>query len=188
MRGDPFRMSARFPSACACAKAPEPMATKPLLVALEVRLEVDDDADTSFIDTYNETGHLDPSRVVDRQARGDRERGTYRYFVAAMGPSETGNPESVEADYQRLEAFNAGSWHMVGIYAKATIATPNGDGTATLQTLRSGGLWGIESDSDPAYLRSVAEEEVADFRVQLRALGIRMPPAMVAAALATLEA
>jgi hypothetical protein len=37
--------------------------------------------------------------------------------------------------------------------------------------VRSGGLWGIESDSDSDYLSSVAREEVSELCRVLRSLG-----------------
>ena len=39
------------------------------------------------------------------------------------------------------------------------------------QTITSGGLWGIESDSEESYLRSVEQEELSDLRAQLYELG-----------------
>ena len=74
----------------------------------------------------------------------------------------------VEQNYQRCEAYNRGDWHMIGIIAKAEIVTL-GD---ICQTIRSGGLWGVESDSGQAYLDEVAQEELAQLRAELGSLGL----------------
>ena len=74
----------------------------------------------------------------------------------------------IEQDYQRMESLNRGAWHYLGIIAKAEVQlTPEGP----IQTIRSGGLWGIESDSGSEYLESVKQEELADLRRQLEEVG-----------------
>ena len=40
-----------------------------------------------------------------------------------------------------------------------------------IQDISSGGLWGVESDSDKAYFAEVAGEELAELKSQLQALG-----------------
>jgi hypothetical protein len=101
----------------------------------------------------------------------------YRYFnpsfnyVDSAGRSMDGNtPEEIRKyvaqDYARIEALSAGEWGFIGIRAEANIRV--GD---TLQTIVSGGLWGIESDSREDYLHEVEGEELADLRAQLYALG-----------------
>lgn len=71
-------------------------------------------------------------------------------------------------DYQRMESLNRGDWHCIGIIAKAEIVSPQG----VCQTIRSGGLWGVESDSDEGYLKSVEDEELATLENELAAMGI----------------
>src|SRR2546429_7432495 len=52
-----------------------------------------------------------------------------------------------EEGRERIAAFERGEWSMMGIYAEAEVLTPNrGGGGHTIQTIRSGGLWGIQSD------------------------------------------
>src|SRR5688500_10376303 len=43
----------------------------------------------------------DDDKTIDRQERGDQWRNEHRYFIAALSGENTGNPESVEQDYQR---------------------------------------------------------------------------------------
>jgi hypothetical protein len=40
-----------------------------------------------------------------------------------------------------------------------------------MQEITSGGLWGVESDSDTAYLTEIETDELAELREQLHALG-----------------
>lgn len=59
----------------------------------------------------------------------------------------------------------------IGITAEAEITLTDARDGAPVQTIHSGGLWGIESDSDSKYLASVEQEELANLRGQLHALG-----------------
>jgi hypothetical protein len=93
----------------------------------------------------------------------------YNFFLPYAGGEEPGTKEYREyglQDYKRMEGLNRGDWNFVGIIAKAEIITESG----TMQTIRSGGLWGIESDAG-AYLDEVATEELAGLRKELTALG-----------------
>lgn len=133
--------------------------------AIDVKTYHDDSPDTSYLGEYSRNaGNED--KTIDRQARGDMGHGEFRYFVAAMSGEDTGNPQSVEQDYQRMEAFNAGNWHFIGVRAYAEIVI-NG----VIQTITSGGLWGIESDSDVDYIKEVAKEQLYELTEQLQALG-----------------
>lgn len=66
-----------------------------------------------------------------------------------------------------MEALNNGDWHHVGIVAKAVIVSANG----ITQTIRSGGLWGVESDSGADYMAEIERDELAALREELTALG-----------------
>lgn len=74
----------------------------------------------------------------------------------------------VRQDYERMERLNAGDWCYIGIRAYASVQLTK-DGP--LQEISSGGLWGIESDSDKDYLADVEKEKLSDLRTQLHALG-----------------
>lgn len=75
---------------------------------------------------------------------------------------EHGDIENIlisDEDANRRETFHRGEWHYIGIRTKATIYLPDGDGSFKVETISSGGLWGVESDSDVSYLESIAKEE-----------------------------
>jgi hypothetical protein len=110
---------------------------------------------------------------------GDMGRHEYRYFNASFNyvtkdgnPADGLTPEEIRKytwqDYERLERLNAGDWCYLGIRASADIQTLS---SGPIQHIRSGGLYGIESDSDRAYIESVEKEELADLREQLQSLG-----------------
>lgn len=107
-------------------------------------------------------------RTVDRKALGHTGLGEYRYFIAANSGKDTGNPASVREDYDRTEALNRGEWYYLGIVAKAGITLP---GSTLVQRITSGGLWGIESDSEAGYFAEVEAEELADLRGELETIG-----------------
>lgn len=81
------------------------------------------------------------------------------------------DPDYQEEDQARLEAWQAGDWHMVGIRARAEILIVR-NGMGTTHTLTSAGLWGVESDSGEEYLSTVFEEEKAALLEDMRAMGV----------------
>ena len=139
--------------------------SKNKLQILNVKIEnkVDESPDLSFLGEYSRRA-TSPC-AIDRVARGDAGRNEFQYFNPEMTGEETGNPESPEQDYQRMESYNRGEWHMVGIIAKAEIRNPATDCT---QVIRSGGLWGVESDGGE-YLNDVAKEQLSELAIELRA-------------------
>lgn len=123
--------------------------------------------DLSHLGRYSSTpGPAD--RTVDRkQSDPCWSSRQCRYFIATMSGEETGNPDSVRQDYERMEAYNRREWYMVGIYTVAEISYDCGDGSRRIDHLRSGGLWGIESDSGVEHIADVEQKELANLRKHL---------------------
>lgn len=97
------------------------------------------------------------------------ERGRkYRFFLPAMTGEETGNPESPRQDFERMQAYNRNELCMFGFRAQARITLPGSD---IVQTIRSGGLWGIESDSAKEYIQEAEGEQLAELRAELAKIG-----------------
>ena len=136
------------------------------IIGVKIEHKPDEDPDTSWLGEYSNTPK---EHAIDRQERGDMGRNEFRYFNPAMSGEQTGNPESPEQDYQRMESLNAGQWCFIGIIAKAELRNP---ATSVTQVVRSGGLWGIESDSEKDYLASVEKGQLAELRAELLAFGI----------------
>jgi hypothetical protein len=66
----------------------------------------------------------------------------------------------------RREAYQRGDFTFVGVRAQAEVVIEG-----IVQTIVSGGLWGIESDAD-AYIEEVAGEEYSDLRKILTSIGV----------------
>jgi hypothetical protein len=84
--------------------------------------------------------------------------------------------EYTEQDNERIEAYNRGDWYSMGIGARAFIYIPGIYEKMTFSfELQSMGLWGIESDSDPKYIKEIENQELDCIREQLKRLGIKYP-------------
>jgi hypothetical protein len=143
-----------------------------------------DDAVQSLLNLQDELAECDCGE------RGDMGRNEDRYFNPSFNyvdkngkalPENT--PEEVRKytrqDYDRMESLNAGNWYFLGISAEAEIGIPDtyrrvhplDPGSMTLQRITSGGLWGIESDSNKSDFAEVEQEQLSELRAQLKALG-----------------
>jgi hypothetical protein len=107
--------------------------------------------------------------------RGNVGRNEYRYFNPSRN-YDGDTPENIRKytrqDYERMESLNRGDWCFIGIRAEAqySIGLVHGD-SYLLQDISSGGLWGIESDSNESYFAEVEQEELAELRKQLEGIG-----------------
>jgi hypothetical protein len=101
---------------------------------------------------------------------GDRERNELRYFNPChQNYTELEHSEIVKyclQDYARMQSLNRGDWCFIGVRAEAAIVV---DGV--VQNISSGGLWGVESDSDQAYFTEIESEQLSELREQLYTLG-----------------
>ncbi len=154
------------------------------VLSIKVRVEIDEHPDLSWLGEYTDNlpYKLDLRRG-DAFERRHRERHTYKYFTPAMtvgehrrGLSKLGYSRGVaeelaryycRRDFERMEGYNRGDWWMVGIWAEAAVVIHN-----VVQTISSGGLWGVESDAGRDYHLEVANEEVASLRAILETLDL----------------
>ena len=138
-----------------------------------------------------------PDDARDCDCSGSRDRGTYQYFnpgsVESFNENASWIPkdapykrvywrstmlENALKDYARSEAMNAGEFCFIGIRADAEYSVPRlaNDGKPSnlgylAQEMTSGGLWGIESDSSPEYLKEIEQEQLSELKSQLKAIG-----------------
>jgi hypothetical protein len=78
--------------------------------------------------------------------------------------------EALQRECENLmKGFVRGDWSYVGVVAVARISIPIGGGSFITHTLRSPGLWGIESYS-PEYHKEVYEEQKTELLEQLKIL------------------
>lgn len=80
-----------------------------------------------------------------------------------------------ERDRQRLADYGH-TWWMVGIDAVADVQIHG-----VLQRVRSGGIWGVETDSDPGYFHELGAEQVSELATILSQIGFA--PEDIAAAI-----
>ena len=102
----------------------------------------------------------------------------YRAFKPYAGGEKVGTQEYYKygkQDYERMESYNRQDWAFIGIVAKATVRFTTSEdvtGITRVHHFSSGGLWGIESDSDESYLKELAQGQLTDLRAVLDAFGI----------------
>jgi hypothetical protein len=107
-------------------------------------------------------------RVVVEAAR--RRRSPELVSVKALVlPDEDPDVSFLDQDEfeDRKEEYHRGDFSFVGVRAEAEIVV---DGI--IQTITSGGLWGVESDAGDEYIKEVSQEEYNDLRKILKTLGI----------------
>jgi hypothetical protein len=149
-----------------------------------IRIMPDENPDTSRIGEYTDNfrngvivrraGEFFEKLPEDYEFPGKGRE--FRCFKPCAGGEEVGTKEYYEygmQDYKRMEALNRGDWSFVSIAAEATILTPVNCTPAAhlINRIHSGGLWGIESDSDKEYLEEVKRDELAGLRQALSILG-----------------
>lgn len=79
-------------------------------------------------------------------------------------------------DIERLKDYEKNYWWMVGIYAETTIIIPYVDaGYSQLVTIRTGGLWGLESDSTDEYFKEVRADQIEQLEDICKKLHVRIP-------------
>jgi hypothetical protein len=66
----------------------------------------------------------------------------------------------------RLQQYHNREFGYIGVRAVAQVLVND-----AIQRITSGGLWGIEGDSDQGYLNEVADEEKRELRAHLYSLG-----------------
>lgn len=101
----------------------------------------------------------------------------YRYFNPNhenyQGLSDAEIHQYCRQDYERMESLNAGNWSYVGVRAEAKITIPSDkiQHTSVIQRISSGGIFGIESDSETSYFSEVSSDELSELKTLLTELG-----------------
>lgn len=137
--------------------------------AIRIEWLEDESPDMSYLGEYSDTPE---EHSIDRKERGDMGRNEYRYFNLGAGDADY-----IEQDYERYERLNRGEWCMLGCRAVAEVSYPvkSNPGSRRIERFTSGGLWGIESDSDKSYFAEVEQQELSDLQNHLEQFGIEWP-------------
>ena len=75
-------------------------------------------------------------------------------------------------DKKRLADYG-NTWVSLGIFAEAEVSYKEND-HKRLEWFRSGGLWGIESNSDEDYLEAIETEQIQDLLHHLKRFGVNI--------------
>jgi len=108
---------------------------------------------------------------------GEWNHREYRYFNPSFNyvdekgqPIDGNTPEEIRKyvaqDYARMEGLQRGNWVFIGIGAKAEVVIGG-----VCQKVTSGGLWGIESDSEESYIREEERNQLSELRRILYEMG-----------------
>jgi hypothetical protein len=171
------------------AERKDAMQQQKRILSIEVKHIPDTNPDTSYLGEYSNTsaGEFSITRSIPGQYHyfnpGSVEpfNSAASWIPADRAPADKESfwretmRENARRDYERMEAYNRDEWGFIGIRAEATviigevcrIRNEKGEEIVTgriHQFLTSGGLWGIESDSDQSYFREVEQEELNQLR------------------------
>lgn len=137
-------------------------------IKIEVKRIVDENPDLSFLETTPEYHYGRDGSNWTHVSEEDMQK-----IISQYGSIWNACMEYAKKDKERLDAYNKGTWEMIGIRAVATIHIPVNGGTddiVKIQTIDSGGLFGIESDSDDSYIQDIGREQIAEVKSYLRTL------------------
>jgi hypothetical protein len=142
------------------------------ILHIQVEQHWDESPDTSYIGEYtNEWSEGVLCTLCGLpECECVRDGRVYTYFKPYAGGEKPGSKHYAKyarQDWERMEALNRGDWAFIGIKAEAQVVL-SGD---VVQTITSGGLWGIESNSSEEYLQEVRQEQLAELSEQLKSLG-----------------
>lgn len=124
-----------------------------------------------FAFTENDRPNSNDALTVDRiTIRSQIDTNPDLSFLTADSDEDRRTARSLE---RRLRAYRRGDWEMIGVWAECIVSYPiSSRGDRRLETLRSGGLWGVESDSDPDYLSDVQQAQVLELRQHAERFGV----------------
>lgn len=148
------------------------------LLSVKIKIKEEEYPDYSFLGKF--TDDIEPGVIrtdtwefmrwefgkpIDVPAK----RRDYRFFK----PEACGEKVGTEAYYKyakqdakRMRKLLNGHWCYVGIWAEAEIVV-----NSVIQKIRSGGIWGIESDCKE-YIEEIKEEELGALKNILVSIGI----------------
>jgi hypothetical protein len=115
----------------------------------------------------------DAPRIDDLQIKWQADNDADLSYLEQFELDSTDSDERQYArqDRERLARYGE-YWFMEGCRAVARVSYAESNGSRRLEQMSSGGLWGIETDSDRAYLTSVENDELADLKAHLERFGV----------------
>jgi hypothetical protein len=142
------------------------------LESVRAEIKLDTDPNLSYLGKYESSipSSAKEYEIIDREELGDMGRNECRFFIA----SNVENEKQAMENYKRMEGYNKQDWCCIGIRAAADILISQNGKSWTVHHFSSGGLWGIESDSDKSYKEEIAREELNSLKAELLVLGFTL--------------
>jgi len=119
------------------------------ITKVSIKYIVDPSPDLSWLETT-----VEDETIVDSCRYSDKD-------IAQYGIEQV--QEWIEQDRRRLAECGE-TWYMTGIFAEATVQTSADCRIWMHNTIRSSGIWSIESDSNDAHLRELEAEQFEELR------------------------
>jgi len=132
------------------------------LDALRVKWDIDECPDLSWLETK-------------LSEDGKRIMSSMRYEQDELNQHPIRTKRYIKQDHERLNSYGD-NWVMMGCIAEAETSYPlNNNGDRRIERLTSGGLWGIESDSNDEHKTSIAWQELDDLKAHLEKFNVALP-------------
>ena len=126
--------------------------------SVKINWIIDEYPDISYLESSIKNGVVDSCRYTQEDYEEDPEQ----------------VKQWIRQDTQRLNSYGD-DWVNYGCMAEAVVSYPiSKQGDRRLETLTSGGLWGIESDSDDSYKTEIAKEQIEELKDHLKRFNIRI--------------
>lgn len=124
------------------------------LLKKQLRKEIDECPDLDYLGVFS-------NQFKEGAIKHSDDPRVYTYFIPE-------NPEYGEKDYQRMLKYCSGEICDYGIWADAEVEI-----CGVIQRIRSGGLWGISSDSDEDEIIAIEKEQMAELEQILDKIGVK---------------
>jgi hypothetical protein len=119
------------------------------ITKISIKHIIDPSPDLSWLETK-----IEDEKIVDSCRYTDKD-------IAQYGIEQV--QEWIEQDRRRLAECGE-TWHMTGIFAEASIQTSEDGRIWMYNTIRSSGIWSVESDSNDAHLRELEAEQFEELQ------------------------
>jgi hypothetical protein len=153
---------------------------------LRVKHILDEDPDTSCIGAYTDdlkdgviVRQFDEfyEKLTDEQKEeiagraASREMRGFVPYASGETPGTADYYKYGMRDYEEMESLNRGDWQYIGVRAEAEVKYRENKSSWRYETLTSGGIWGIESNSGE-HVKEQEQEQLADLKNHLEAFGV----------------
>ena len=126
---------------------------------ITIKRQYDENPDLSYLGTFSD----EPGKyAIGTSGNSD----VFQWFNA----DNVGNMKQARQNFKRMMEFETGDVHCIGIRAEAEIVTGQ-ENFGTLNWIKSGGLWGIDSDAGEDVMKEVEGDQLMELMDILIELG-----------------